>query len=138
MSKADREQVAGSKGNELSQQVHRVGYHFPVDIVNRACNMLNIDLKELDELLRRHELWPEEKPRGQFRSRRTKKSAAASKKLIDLTKMKQVDLDAQAKAAILDMFPAIPTNNLHEVIDHAFEIVSILQSPLEYADLEGL
>ena len=91
--------------------------------------MLNINLKELEELLRRHEEWPEERPkRGQVqRSRRTKKAAAANKKLIDFTGMSQADLDAQARSAILDMFPAIPKATLLDIVEHAFEIVSNIQ-----------
>ena len=120
-------QTSGPRGNELSQQVHRVGFHFPSDIVHRACVMLDIDLDKLDDFLRRHEEWPEEKPRrGNARTSRRLKKLASEKKMIDVSKMSQADLDNQAKSAILDMFPAIPEDNLHEIVDHAFELVSLI------------
>ena len=92
--------------------------------------MLDIDLDTLEDLLRRHEEWPEEKPktrRGGLRSSKRLKKSASGKNMLDVSKMSQTDLDLQAKSAILDMFPAIPQDNLHEVIDHAFEIVGSFQ-----------
>ena len=93
--------------------------------------MLDIDLNTLEDLLRRHEEWPEEKPkprRGGVRNSKRLKKSAPGKKMLDVSKMSQIDLDQQAKSAILDMFPAIPQDNLHEVIDHAFEIVGSFQA----------
>ena len=103
-----------------------MGYHFPESIVERACTSLGIDLDVEDDVLRRHEEWPEERPRHVRRtnyqhSKRSKKQGV--RRGAEILEMSQVELDVEAKAAILDMFPAIPEATMLDIIDHAFEKV---------------
>ena len=100
--------------NELSKEVHRVGWHFPSSVVSRACMSLGIDISQSGRALKRHHKWPKEVPR----SKQTTKDSK-----VEGQSQSQVEIDAQAKAAIKDLFPAIPPNDLHQIVDHAFDLV---------------
>ena len=106
----------------LSQQVHRIGHHFPSSVVGRACLSLGIDLSRSGHVLRQHELWRPE------RQDRKKKGLKLPGKDASDSKLSQAVVDTQAREAIRDLFPKIPEQNMHEIIQHAFELVSLSRS----------
>lgn len=123
-----REKTINKDNTELSKQVHRVGFHFPAEIVQRALTSLGIDLDKEDAVLRKHEIWPKDEPkRGRGGNRNANLMKRNGKpqlqKGLNLLQMTQEEVDAQAKAAILDMFPAVPHENLYQIILHSFELV---------------
>ena len=75
---------------------------------------LGIDLSQSGHVLHRHELWPKERPRA----------LQIVEKNVQEPQISQHELDKQAKAAILDLFPAIPRNDVEDIVNHAFELVS--------------
>ena len=89
---------------------------------------LGIDLDKEDAVLRKHETWPKDEPkRGKGGHRHANLTKRFGKpplsEELNLLQMTQDEIDAQAKAAILDMFPAIPHENLYQIILHSFELV---------------
>ena len=116
------------ESTELSKQVHRIGFHFPAEIVQRALTSMGIDLDKEDAILRKHETWPKnESKRGRGGHRHANLIKRNGKPVVckdlNLLQMTQEEVDSQAKAAILDMFPAIPQENLYQIILHSFELV---------------
>ena len=40
----------------------------------------------------------------------------------------QAAIDTQAREAIKDLFPKIPSKDLHQIVKHAFELVRLIRS----------
>ena len=110
----------------LSEQVGRVGYHFPSNTVNQACRLLGVKLAKSGKV--DFEL---ESCRNPIRHSRPGASASQmkGKKLapttIDLVEdeMSQKELDAQATSAIRELFPRIPEKDIKQIVTRAFRKV---------------
>ncbi|KAI9804042.1 MAG: hypothetical protein M1833_000323 [Piccolia ochrophora] len=85
----------------LSQHVHRIGYHFATSVVNKACHYLGISLNRRGEVSNRP-----------ARLLRRPSPASVSS---------QEKLDQDARDALTDLFPNIPEVDREEIIARAFE-----------------
>jgi hypothetical protein len=91
------------KGTDLSDHVHRIGFHFRTHIVEQATTMLEglqpIDLTGLD----------------------IPRTNSGSKP--DPIPETQKEINKQADAAIRDLFPRIPNTDREMIVRHAFQKV---------------
>jgi hypothetical protein len=103
---------------KLSHHVHRVGHHFPLEIVNLACSKFGYVYDEAHGLR-------EDKSR-----RRTNWIAQgvedySSRQLLHGRPTTEKDSKEQTRGAVREMFPKIPEADLESIISHAFEKVSL-------------
>ena len=113
--------MSNPKNPELSQEVHRVGYHFSSVVVERACLSLGVTLTQTGRVvqssfatLNEDLLRPRPKAKGKRKGRESPK--------FDLSSSQAV-IDTQARQAIKDLFPKIPAQDLHEVVARSFQKV---------------
>ena len=118
-----------NNASNLSHEVHRVGYHFPSTVVDKACNSLGITLSRSGQILqKRHSSppvrqTPETQATKALRKAKTKRQANTNKAVFPRLNVSQATLDTDAKAAIKDLFPNIPDEDLYRIVRHAFEKV---------------
>ncbi|KAL8820927.1 MAG: hypothetical protein Q9223_000944 [Gallowayella weberi] len=112
--------VSTSKNNNLSEQVGRVGYHFPRTIVDHACRLLGVKLGKSSNV------HLEQEPRQRFP--RHAKACAQGKRFrinstIDLVEdeMSQNELNFQAASTIRELFPKIPDKDVQLIVARAFK-----------------
>lgn len=97
--------------SKISHHIHRVGYHFRSDVVDDACQELgftyhnNRFVKEKD-LVTINE--------------RSVMARAMAKHGIHLNNETQRETDDQIRAAIKELFPRIPEEDLKEILRHAW------------------
>lgn len=91
------------KGTDLSDHVHRIGYHFRTHIVEQATSMVE-GLHPID--LASQEITP-----------------TGSGDKPDPIPESQEEINRQADAAIRDLFPRIPNTDRAMIILHAFQKV---------------
>ncbi|KAL8775627.1 MAG: hypothetical protein Q9209_000123 [Squamulea sp. 1 TL-2023] len=115
--------VSTSGTSNLSEQVGRVGYHFPSRIVNEACRLLGSRLPVIGGV-------DFELESGSRSMRHTRSSAQAvparrehqRSAVIDLVEdeMSQDELDAKATSTIRELFPKIPELDVQQIVTRAF------------------
>lgn len=115
-----------SRTGFLSEQVGRVGYHFPNAIVDQACRLLGVKLAKSGSV-------DFEQESGRRSTRHTKPNVQANQAkgkhkvstTIDLVEdeMSQKELDTQATSAIRELFPRIPEKDVHQIVARAFRKV---------------
>lgn len=118
------DQTSGT--SNLSEQVGRVGYHFPSIIVNEACRLLGSKLPKFGGV-------DFELDSGHQSTRHTRSSAQAApatrehkvSAVIDLVEdeMSQEELDAKATSTIRELFPKIPEKDVQQIVARAFRRV---------------
>ncbi|KAK2044385.1 hypothetical protein LZ31DRAFT_554326 [Colletotrichum somersetense] len=89
---------AKKDASDLSQQIHRVGYHIRENIVDRALTELGMTDIHVPELI------------GQ-----------GDGGLVEKIPDDQHEIDKQADAALRELFPRIPNTDRQQIIDHAFQ-----------------
>ncbi|KKK24935.1 hypothetical protein AOCH_003073 [Aspergillus ochraceoroseus] len=89
--------------HNLSQHVHRIGYHFPSAIVATVCMDLGLYLAANGKAIPFHDL-------GNQASRRRTNSEAS-----------QITINTEARDVLKDLFPNIPDNDLNQIIKTAFQ-----------------
>ncbi|KAJ5369607.1 hypothetical protein N7509_014219, partial [Penicillium cosmopolitanum] len=89
--------------HNLSLHVHRIGYHFPSTVVAAVCSELGLYLTSTGKAVPFHTM----------SSRETRPTADANKD--------QLTINTEARDAITDLFPNIPSNDLHQIIKTAFQ-----------------
>ncbi|KAK1998565.1 hypothetical protein LX36DRAFT_31023 [Colletotrichum falcatum] len=89
---------AKKDASDLSQQIHRVGYHIRENIVDRALAELGLTDIYVPELI------------GQ-----------GDGGLVEKIPDDQHEIDKQADAALRELFPRIPNTDRQQIIDHAFQ-----------------
>ena len=106
----------------LSQQVGRVGYHFPSTVVEQACQLLGITLTRLghirDDQRRNTNAYNNRSIQSKKDGRKQDAKARESSVGKD---MSQEDIDARAASAIRDLFPKIPDKDVKRIIARAFQ-----------------
>ena len=118
-----------NNASNLSHEVHRVGYHFPSTVVDKACNSLGITLSRSGQILqKRHSSppvhqTPETQTSKALRQVKTKRQTNTNRAVFPRLNVSQATLDTDAKAAIKDLFPNIPDEDLYRIVRHAFEKV---------------
>ncbi|KAL8939105.1 MAG: hypothetical protein Q9216_003539 [Gyalolechia sp. 2 TL-2023] len=110
--------------NSLSEQVGRLGYHFPSTVVEQACQLLGLtmaksghvhyDEEQLHLPRRRHKRSAQQ---AHMKGHQNTKSRAASAGM----EMDQREIDARASFAIKDLFPKIPDQDVQHIIAQAFQ-----------------
>lgn len=115
-----------SRSNSLSEQVGRLGYHFPSTVVEQACQSLRLTLPK-SGTLRLRQGTRQQPQRGSHRATRS-----AHNKNDQITKpraasvgndMDQSEIDARAAFAIRDLFPKIPERDVQLIVAQAFQKV---------------
>ena len=112
----------------MSQEVHRIGYHFPSTIVDHACMTLGITLTPSGRVMQSNFAFINDQGNGKYDSGRgkAKKKVKGKKRnsspTLDMT-LSQAVIDTQAREAIKDLFPNIPQQDSHEIIGRAFQKV---------------
>ncbi|KAL2044556.1 hypothetical protein ABVK25_012384 [Lepraria finkii] len=98
--------------HELSREVHRVGYHFPTDIVAKVCARYGIRLTRGGRVIN------ENNSNCQIVMRVYQKGQL----VLDEKVQDQVTINTDAKETIKDLFPKIPDNDLYQIIKTAFQL----------------
>ena len=118
-------QTSRYQHEELSREVHRIGYHFPSTIVDRACLSLGITLTNSGKVAQSKIAFFEDQASSHDRrssKRKQRRSGRTGSPNFDIT-LSQAIIDTQARDAIRDLFPNIPGKDLHEIIARAFQKV---------------
>ncbi|KAJ5160622.1 uncharacterized protein N7482_007626 [Penicillium canariense] len=89
--------------HNLSQHVHRIGYHFPSTVVAAACSELGLYLTSAGKAVPFHTL-------GSLKEQPPANS-----------EVDQITINTEARDAIRDLFPNIPDNDLNQIIKTAFQ-----------------
>ncbi|CAG8127022.1 unnamed protein product [Penicillium olsonii] len=89
--------------HNLSQHVHRIGYHFPSTVVAAVCSELGLYLTSTGKTLPIYAM-----------GRTENRSRAASE-------VSQVTINTDARNAMRDLFPNIPDQDLNQIIKTAFQ-----------------
>ena len=114
-------QMSNPKNPELSQEVHRVGFHFSSLVVENACLSLGVTLTESGRVVQSSFAFLNEDVPGRNPKKKMKRKGRESPKF-DLN-MSQATIDTQAREAITDLFPKIPPGDLHEIVARSFQKV---------------
>ncbi|KAF7714707.1 Uncharacterized protein PECH_007068 [Penicillium ucsense] len=89
--------------HNLSQHVHRIGYHFPSAVVAAVCSELGLYLTSAGKAVPFHSL------------------GSLQKNSPEKTDVDQITINTEARDAIRDLFPNIPDNDLNQIIKTAFQ-----------------
>lgn len=89
----------------LSQQVHRMGYHFPSPVVATVCMDLGLYLTATGKAVSFEK----------FGGRPANEGAASE--------TSQTTINTEARDVIRDLFPNIPDNDINQIIKTAFQKV---------------
>jgi hypothetical protein len=98
------------RAHDLSQQVHRIGFHFPSFVVAHVCAYYGIVLTSAGTVLAE-----DESQSFHPRSKRLKDQIAAQER------KDQITINTEARDTIKDLFPNIPDNDLNQIIKTAFQ-----------------
>lgn len=96
--------------HDLSQQVHRIGFHFPSVIVAQVCACYGIVLTAAGTV-------PAEDESESFHPR----SKRVKEQIIAQERKDQITINTEARDTIKDLFPNIPDNDLNQIIKTAFQ-----------------
>ena len=97
--------------HDLSQQVHRIGFHFPSSVVAIVCVTYGITLSSRGTVVTDGSLNPFRKPGTSGRDVLSNKEPEKD----------QITINTEARDAIKDLFPNIPDNDLNQIIKTAFQ-----------------
>ncbi|KAK2760952.1 hypothetical protein FQN54_002194 [Arachnomyces sp. PD_36] len=95
--------------HNLSQQVHRIGYHFPSVVVAASCMELGVFLSTMGKVM----TYQEAHPHGG--------SSNFDRKMRADSEVSQTTINTEARDAIKDLFPNIPDKDLNQIIKTAFQ-----------------
>jgi len=118
---------------QLSTEVHRIGYHFPSIVVDQACTSLGVTLTQSGRVLQSNFAFIDDQGsssqhqgRRPTKGRNKGKNRQASPKL-DMS-LSQAVIDTTAREAIKDLFPNIPLRDQKEIVGRAFQKVCLVLS----------
>ncbi|KAF4154503.1 hypothetical protein CNMCM8927_007098 [Aspergillus lentulus] len=89
--------------HNLSQHVHRIGYHFPSAVVATVCMDLGLQLTATGNVMPVHS------------------NAAAGESKHANSEASQITINTEARDVLRDLFPNIPDNDLNQIIKTAFQ-----------------
>lgn len=121
--------VQTSRRSSLGEQVGRVGYHFPRNVVEQSCKLLGVTVAKSGNLhfeprLHRRLLGCNKRLPRITRSKGHQQTKARSPSIE--SEVDQKELDSRAAYAIRDLFPKIPEADIHNIISQAFQKVVYL------------
>lgn len=101
--------------HNLSQHVHRIGFHFPSAVVATVCMNLGLSLTATGRVVPVHGVSGHIRP--------------------DSQELSQIEINTEARDALRDLFPNIPDNDLNQIIKTAFQKVrgSIISAMRKWA-----
>ena len=108
----NRQTTPHASRHELSREVHRVGFHFPTDIVAKVCAHYGIRLTSGGRVIN------DNNDNSQIVMRVYQKGQL----VLDEKVQDQVSINTNAKETIKDLFPNIPDNDLFQIIKTAFQL----------------
>ena len=121
-------QTSNNPQKGLSRETHRVGYHFPSITVEKACMSLGVSLTTSGRvsdssfaLLDEGSTWHRPIHHQQAVKKR-KPGARHDSPTMDVN-LSQAVIDTQAREAIKDLFPKIPSVDLHAIVGRSFQKV---------------
>ena len=120
------EQAAKEKhASVLSHEVHRVGYHFPSAVVEKACTSLSVTLSSSGRVIYKQGAVSvyAPVPSKKKKSKKKKKKGSVLQQAFPQIEASQAEIDTEATQAIRDLFPKIPEENLLAVVQLAFKKV---------------
>lgn len=126
--RAEHTQTSKHPHEQLSTEVHRIGYHFPSTIVDQACTSLGVTLTQSGRVLQsRFAFIDDQGDSNEYQGRRPTKGKGKGKnrKLspkLDMS-LSQAVIDTTAREAIKDLFPNIPLKDQKEIVGRAFQKV---------------
>ncbi|KAF2265853.1 hypothetical protein CC78DRAFT_532218 [Lojkania enalia] len=102
-----------SNPEKISHHVHRLGYHFPNEVVGQACDVLGYSIRNNSY----------QKNTQNLDTTRLARSLAEHGRRMQLRNSPAMEGESkdQIRAAIRDLFPKIPSYDLDEIVDHAFQ-----------------
>lgn len=112
-----------SDPEKLSHHVHRVGHHFPLDIIHLACSKFGYAYGENSGLQK-----DKSNDRTNWIAKRVE--AYSSRKLLHSRPTSVKEDKEHTRGAIREMFPKIPEADLESIVNHAFEEVRLCGSTL--------
>ena len=92
--------------------MHRVGYHFPTEVVSLVCAQYGIRLDNRGRVIKEHGQNDDNFMRLQING-----EVILNEKIRD-----QVDINTEAKEIITDLFPRIPDKDMFQIIKTAFQL----------------
>ncbi|KAI1953677.1 hypothetical protein LOZ57_000018 [Ophidiomyces ophidiicola] len=94
--------------HNLSQQVHRIGYHFPSVVVATVCMDRGVFLSSTGKVMPYRQLPTRSGARGPITERKAD------------SELSQNIINTEARDAIKDLFPNIPAKDLNQIVKTAF------------------
>ncbi|USP76020.1 hypothetical protein yc1106_03294 [Curvularia clavata] len=104
-----------SNPEKLSHHVHRVGHHFPMEIISLACSKFGYTYDETSGLRK----VKDDGDRNDWIARRFEDYSSRQAGQGQPTTEKETK--SYVDGAIRDLFPKIPDDDLQAIVDHAFE-----------------
>jgi len=101
---------------KLSHHVHRVGHHFPIEIVNLACSKFGYTYSEAIGLSK-------DKSRDQTNWIARGIEDYSSRTQLHGRPSTEKESKEHTRGAVREMFPKIPEADLNSIVNHAFEEV---------------
>jgi hypothetical protein len=101
---------------KLSHHVHRVGHHFPLEIVNLACSKFGYVYDEQHGLRK-------DKSRERTNWIAQGVEEYSSRQLLHGRPTTEKESKEHTRGAVREMFPKIPEADLNSIVNHAFEEV---------------
>jgi hypothetical protein len=101
---------------KLSHHVHRVGHHFPLEIVNLACSKFGYVYDEEHGLRK-------DKSRERTNWIAQGVEDYSSRQVLHGRPTTEKESKEHTRGAVREMFPKIPEADLNSIINHAFEEV---------------
>ena len=102
---------------KLSHHVHRVGHHFPLEIVNLACSKFGYIYDEAHGLRK-------DKSRDRTNWIAQRVEDYSSRQQLHGRPTTEKESKEHTRGAVREMFPKIPEADLHSIVNHAFEEVN--------------
>jgi hypothetical protein len=101
---------------KLSHHVHRVGHHFPMEIVTLACSKFGYIYDEVHGLHK-------DKSRERTNWIAQRVEDYSSRQQLHGRPTTEKESKETTRGAVREMFPKIPEADLHSIVNHAFEEV---------------
>lgn len=101
---------------KLSHHVHRVGHHFPIEIVDLACSKYGYIYDEAQGLHK-------DKSRDRTNWIAQRVENYSSRQQLHGQPVTEKESKEHTRGAVREMFPKIPEADLHSIVNHAFEEV---------------
>lgn len=125
----------GKRASTLSNEVHRVGYHFSSAVVEKACTSLSVMLSSSGRVIYNQRDILLDSVECPKKKKKSKKRGTVAHQIPQRLEASQAEIDTEASQAIRDLFPRIPQEDLDAVVILAFKKVCLPSSKIRKADI---